>query len=196
LLQRLSQYLLLWGLPGLLAISFLDSAAVPIIGGPDAAVLLLAWQRPMQAILIIFAAAIGSTVGSMVLYRVSRAGGELALTRFGADKIARVKQKLDQNAFAAVMAAMAAPPPFPTKLVIVAAGAFRIRLLSFVNGVLVGRLVRYSVLAYLGARFGDHAADVIRDHYPLLAFLLLASLILFILLRRLRQQEKAPDSSK
>ncbi len=196
MLQRLSQYLLLWGLPGLLAISFLDSAAVPIIGGPDAAVLLLAWRRPMQAVLIILAAALGSTLGSLVLYRVGRAGGEMALARFSADKIDRVKQRLDRNAFGAVMAAMAAPPPFPTKLVVVAAGAFRIRQGSVVNGVLAGRLLRYSVLAYIGARFGDNAADVIRDHYPLFALLVLASLILFVLLRRFRHQEKTSGPSE
>lgn len=191
MLQSLNKYLLLWGVPGLLGIAFLDSAAVPMMGGPDAVVLLLAWQRPMQILPIILAAAIGSTLGCLVLYRVGRAGGEMALARFSTERRAWVKQRLDQNAFAAVAAGVAAPPPFPTKLVILAAGAFRVSQTKFANGVLAGRLVRYSVLAILGASFGDQAADVLRSHYPIFALLLIGALILFLLLRHFRSQAKA-----
>ena len=42
-LQQLNKYLLLWGLPGLLIISFTDSAAVPMMGGLDALVVLLSY---------------------------------------------------------------------------------------------------------------------------------------------------------
>jgi membrane protein YqaA with SNARE-associated domain len=186
LLQRLSQYLLLWGIPGLFAIAFFDSAAVPMMGGPDAVVLLLAWQRPMQSLLIIVAAAVGSTLGCLVLYRVGRAGGEMALARFSPQKRAWVKEKLDRNVFMAVAAGVAAPPPFPTKLIILAAGAFRVRQTSFAYGVLVGRLARYSVLAYLGARFGDQAADVFKGHYLALGLILVAVVILLVLWRHCR----------
>jgi len=187
LLQSLQKYLLLLGIPGLLAISFFDSAALPILMGPDAVVLLLAWQQPMQILIIILAAALGSTLGSLVLYRVGRAGGEVALSRFSAEKRAWVKERLDRNAFTAVLAAVMAPPPFPTKLVILAAGAFRVRPIRFANGVLAGRLLRYSLLAYLGARFGDRAADVVREHYPAFGLLLIAIVIVVILICWLRR---------
>jgi len=185
-LQRLNKYLLLWGIPGLFAIAFLDSAAVPMMGGPDVVVLLLAWQRPMQILLIIVAAAVGSTLGCLVLYRVGRAGGEMALARFRPEKRSWVKEKLDRNVFVAVAAGVAAPPPFPTKLIILAAGAFRVRQSSFVNGVLVGRLVRYAVLAYFGARFGDQAAAAVKEHYPAAALLLAVVVILLVLWRHFR----------
>lgn len=188
MLERLEQYLLLWGLPGLTGIAFIDSALVPMMGGPDALVLLLAWQRPMQIWLIILAAAIGSTLGCLVLYRVGRVGGEVALSRFNPERRAWVKEKLDRNAFGAVMAGVIVPPPFPTKLVILAAGAFKVRQTSFANGVLAGRLVRYSVLAYLGARFGDQAADVFKDHYPLIGVLILAGISLILLWRHFRDR--------
>jgi membrane protein YqaA with SNARE-associated domain len=196
LLQHLNEYLLLLGVPGLLAIAFLDSAAVPIMGGSDAVVLLLAWQRPMQVLPIILAAAVGSMLGCLVLYKVGRAGGEKGLARFSAERRVRVKQKLDRNAFVAVMAGVAAPPPFPTKLVILAAGAFGVRRMKFVNGVLVGRLLRYSVLAYVGARFGNQAAGMLKEHYPAFALLLVAASILYVLVRHFRSHEKAPDSGK
>ncbi len=196
MLQRLGQYLLLWGIPGLMGIAFIDSAAVPMMGGPDALVLLLAWRRPMQIWLIVLAAAIGSTLGCLVLYRVARAGGEMALSRFSPEKRAWVKEKLDRNAFGAVMAGVIVPPPFPTKLVILAAGAFKVRQTSFANGVLAGRLVRYSVLAYLGARFGDQAADVFKDHYPVIGLLILAGVALIFLWRHFREKRKTSDAGR
>jgi membrane protein YqaA with SNARE-associated domain len=192
LLRRLNGFLLLWGIPGLLGIAFLDSAAVPLVGGPDFVVVVLAWQRPLDIILIILAAAVGSTLGCLVLYRIARAGGEMALSRFGPEKRTWVKQKLDHNAFTAVAAAVAAPPPFPTKLVILAAGAFQVNQIRFANGVLAGRLLRYAILAYLGARFGNEAAGVIKQHYPVFLVVLLAALIAGVLARYFSNRGKRP----
>jgi hypothetical protein len=45
-LANLNKYLLVMGIPGLLVISLLDSAAIPLAGGPDAVIMLLSWQRP------------------------------------------------------------------------------------------------------------------------------------------------------
>ncbi len=189
-LQQLNKYLLLWGVPGLLAIAFTDSAAVPMMGGADAVVILLAWQRPAQVISIILVATIGSTLGSLVLYRFAHATGEMALSRFSADKRLWMKRKLDRNAFAAVAAGVAAPPPFPCKFAVLAAGAFHVRWSKFANGVIVGRLLRYSILAWLGAQFGDQAADVVKDHYPTVFLLLAVALMVFLVVRYFRGQTK------
>jgi membrane protein YqaA with SNARE-associated domain len=190
LLESLNRYLLLWGIPGLLAIAFLDSAAVPMLGGPDAVILLLSWRHPDKALLIVLAAVVGSMLGNLVLYRLGRVGGEVALSRFSSEKRAWVKQKLDHNAFAAIVAAVAAPPPFPTKLVVLAAGAFGISQVRVVNGVFAGRLMRYSILAYLGARFGDQAAGVVKEHYSSFAVLLIGAVLLIALLRYRRSAAK------
>jgi len=154
-----------------------------MLGGPDAVVLLLAWRRPSQAFLIIMAATIGSTLGCLILYRVARTGGEMGLARLSPERKSWIKQKLDQNAFIAVATGVVVPPPFPTKFVILAAGAFRVSQLRFVNGVLVGRLVRYSLLAYLGARFGEQAANILNDHYLAFMIVLAIALVLFVLAR-------------
>ncbi len=190
LLQQLNQYLLLWGVPGLLVITVIESAAVPMMGGPDAIVLLLAWKRPVQIVPIVLAATVGSTIGCFILYKIARAGGEMALSRFSARRQAWIRRKLDRNAFAAVAAGVAAPPPFPAKFVVLAAGAFNVRTSRFVNGVLVGRLLRYSVLAFLGARFGDQAAEVLEDHFPAFIISLAAILIGYTVLRHFRGQVK------
>jgi hypothetical protein len=50
--------------------------------------------------------------------------------------------------------------------------------------VFIGRLARYSLMGYLAARFGDHAAQVFKAHYPAL-FLLIVGVVLVIFFRSL-----------
>lgn len=191
-LQRLTHYLLMLGIPGVFAVSLLDAAAIPMVGGPDALVILLAWQRPAQLPWIVLAAALGSTIGCAILYRIGRAGGDLALSRLAQRKQDWVKKQVENNAFLAVFLGVTVPPPFPTKPVILAAGLFRVPWVSFSAAVLIGRLLRYSVTAYLGFRFGDQAAQIIKSRYPTI-LLALAGLALLILLTCRLLRSRATD---
>lgn len=164
-LTNLKESLLAFGLPGLFLIALLDSAAVPLPGGVDAVLMLLVWQHPEHALWAVLAASVGSTLGCVILYYIGRAGGELALARFHASQRERVKQSIDRYDFLAMALAVIAPPPFPTKLVILSAGVFRLQLGRLILGVLAGRCSRFSVEAYLAARYGGQAADVIKQHY-------------------------------
>jgi len=187
-LDRLNRYLIFLGIPGLFLIALLDSAAVPMAGGPDAAVMLLSWRNPDLLWVIAAAAAVGSTLGCIVLYRIGRAGGEMALARFSEARRSWVREKLDRNAFWAVFAAVMIPPPFPTKPLILASGVFRMRLDRFLIGVLSGRLIRYGMEAYLGAHFGQHAAAVLKARSPMILLGFVAAVLLFLLVRQLRRR--------
>ncbi|MDW8238159.1 MAG: VTT domain-containing protein [Acidobacteriota bacterium] len=167
-------------------IAFLDSAGVPMAGGPDALVLFLSWQQPAQVPLIVLAAAIGSALGCLVLYGIGRISGPVALSRFEPRRRAWVTQKMDQHALWAVITAVMAPPPFPMKLIIIAAGVFNMSRGKFFAGVLVGRLIRYGVEGYMGARFGDRAAQVLQTQYPIIFAVLVATVLVVILIRRRR----------
>jgi membrane protein YqaA with SNARE-associated domain len=188
LLSRLNEYLLVMGIPGLLAISFLDSAAIPLPGGPDAAVLLLAWRRPAAAFLIILAATAGSTLGCLVLYGIGRKSGDRALSRFSREKTARIEQRMQANALWAIFASVLAPPPFPTKVVVLAAGVLRTGKVRLIGGVFAGRLIRYSLIAYLAARFGNQAADIVKDHYPAFSLLFIGAIVLVFVARKLKKR--------
>jgi membrane protein YqaA with SNARE-associated domain len=187
-LNRLNEYLLVMGIPGLLAISILDSAGVPLPGGPDTVILLLAWRRPEMVLLIILAAAVGSMLGCLVLYGIGLKGGEKALSRFNPDKTARIKQKIRRNAVWAVIAAVIAPPPFPTKIIVLAAGALRMGKIKFSSSVFVGRIMRYSLIGFLAARYGDRAAQILKSHYPTFFLMLIGILILILLIRFLKNR--------
>ena len=172
-METLKNLLLTWGLPGLFFIALLDSAGVPLPGGPDAVVMLLSWQRPSLMLFIVLAAAVGSTVGNWLLYQVGRKGGGAALARVDPKKKEWVADKLKRNDFLAILIAMLGPPPFPTKVFILMAGAFEMRMGRFLLAVFGGRFVRYLGEAYLGARFGDEAADILANHYGTIALVLL-----------------------
>lgn len=188
LLSRLNEYLLFLGIPGLLAISFLDSAAVPLAGGPDGVIILLSWRRPAMTLFIVLAAAIGSTLGCMVLYGIGKKGGKKALSRFSPERVAWIEAKMQEYGSWAVFAAVMAPPPFPTKPVILAAGVLQAAKLRFAASVFAGRLVRYSLLGYLGAKFGDDAARIIKARYPEIFLILLGVIALVVLIRYLRNR--------
>jgi membrane protein YqaA with SNARE-associated domain len=171
-MDTLKKLLLTWGIPGLFFITLLDSAGVPLPGGPDAVVMLLSWQRPSLLPLIALTAALGSTVGCWILYQFGKKGGEVALSRFDAKKRDWVKEKLRRNDILAVVVAMIGPPPFPTKLFILAAGVIEMSWRRFVPAVFGARFFRYLLEGYLGARFGDRAAEILRAHYGTIAIAL------------------------
>jgi membrane protein YqaA with SNARE-associated domain len=189
-LNRLNEYLLIMGIPGLLVISFLDSAGVPLPGGPDTVIILLAWRRPEMAFLIVPAAAIGSMLGCLVLYGIGLKGGEKALSRFNPEKAARVKQKMHENAAWAVLVAVIAPPPFPTKILILAAGALRMGKIRFSATVLAGRILRYSLIGFLAARYGDQAAQILKSHSAAFFLVLGVTLVLILLIRNFGNRRK------
>lgn len=194
-LNRLNNYLLVMGLPGLFAICFLDSAAAPIAGGPDAMLLLLAWQRPAMTFLIVLTATIGSMLGCLVLYGIGQKGGQKALARFSPQKIAWVKRTMQRHGLWAVIVSVLAPPPFPTKLVVILAGVLRTGKLRFCAGVFIGRLVRYSLMGFLAARFGARAAEVLKANYPAISVSIIGGILLILLFRALfvRNRPEAPE---
>ena len=200
-LKRFGEFLLTLGVPGVFLIAFLDSAAVPMVGGPDAVVLLLSWHRPTLLPGIVLAASLGSLGGCFVLYQVGRTGRHLA-SRRQPSKPSWAMRNLEPRAVSALLVAVLAPPPFPTKAVILAAGVLRVPYCRFTLGVLPGRLVRYGALGYLGARYGDRGMEIVRRHFPLIGLAVLALLVLIVAFGRIRRRgarlgpaEKGPANS-
>jgi membrane protein YqaA with SNARE-associated domain len=198
-IKRLGDYLLLLGIPGVFLIASLDSAAVPMVGGPDAVVLLLAWQKPDETPWIVLAASLGSLLGCCVLYQIGRTGRRLV---FSAERTkgSWALRNLDRQAVGAILVATLAPPPFPTKAVILTAGIMQIGLRRFVPGVLAGRVVRYGVVGYVGARFGNQGMQILKDHYPAAVLVLVLVVVLAFILGRIRRpsqsEAEVPGSPK
>ena len=172
----MSQYLVAYGVFGLFAISLLDSAMIPMPGGPDALMILLSAARPSWMFVYAATATLGSVVGCLILYFISAKAGRRALARFSPSKQARVKDLIDRYDVLAVLVASLLPPPFPFKLFVVSAGVFRLNVWRFAIAIAAGRAFRYLLEGYFAARYGDHARELLSRYYPQLEWVLPCSL--------------------
>jgi membrane protein YqaA with SNARE-associated domain len=158
------------------------------VGGPDALIILLVWDRPSMVSLIVLAATLGSTLGCLVLYGIGRKGGEKALSRFSPERVARIERAMQEYGIWAIIGSVLIPPPFPTKLAILAAGVLRIEKMRFAAGAFMGRLIRYSLLGYLAVRFGNQATRVLKEHYPAFFAVLIIGILLIIIVHNMNKR--------
>ena len=192
-LTRISQYLVSFGPFGLLAIAFLDSLFIPMPGGVDAVLLLLAASRPSWVLIYVAAATVGSTAGCVGLYKVSQRAGHRALRRFSEKKQKRVKDLIDRYDVLSVLVASLLPPPFPFKLFVVSAGVFRLNLIRFTIAIAAGRTFRYLLEGYLAARYGEHAKEILSRYYPAIGIGLALLIIIAFVGKNLRNRGAAPE---
>lgn len=191
-LSALAHYLETFGALGLFGIALLDSALIPMAGGPDAVLLVLSTNFPSRWPLYAAAATLGSTAGCVILYYLSARAGRSALKRFSEKKQKRVKDLLDRYDVLSVLVASILPPPFPFKLFVVSAGVFRLNVLRFAIAVGVGRAFRYLLEGYLAANYGEHAKDLLARYYPVIG-LGLAALIVVVFVARSLLRRKTED---
>ena len=192
-LGKLSHWLLSFGPFGLLAIAFLDSVMIPMPGGVDAMLLLLATARPSWMLIYVAAATIGSTAGCVGLYKISQKAGHRALAKFSESKQKRVKDLIDRYDVLSVLVASLLPPPFPFKLFVVSAGVFRLNLLRFTIAIAGGRTFRYLLEGYLAARYGEHAKEILGRYYPAIGIGLAVLIIGFFVGRNLLRRSSQPE---
>src|SRR5256714_11786722 len=139
---------------------------IPMPGGVDAMLLLLATARPSWMLIYVAAATIGSTAGCVGLYKISEKAGHRALAKFSESKQKRVKDLIERYDVLSVLVASLLPPPFPFKLFVVSAGVFRLSVLRMAIAIAIGRAFRYFLEGYLAARYGDHAKEWLARYYP------------------------------
>jgi membrane protein YqaA with SNARE-associated domain len=187
-LTAVSQYLVTYGAFGLFLISLLDSAFIPLPGGPDAVIMLLSAAYPNWFPLYVVAATLGSVIGCLILYYISKRAGRNALSKFSVEKQARVKALVDRYDVLSVLVASILPPPFPFKLFVISAGVFHLKVVRFAIAIAIGRAFRFLLEAYLAANYGDEAKDIIARHYPKIGIGLAALIIIIFIVKNRKQR--------
>jgi len=190
-LTKFSHFLASFGPLGLLTIAFLDSLMIPMPGGVDGVLMLLAASKPSWMLIYVAAAMIGSTAGSVGLYRISRRAGHRALRRFSESKQKQVKDLIDRYDVLSVLVASVMPPPFPLKVFIVSAGVFRLNLLRFTIAIAAGRTFRYLLEGYLAARYGEQAKELLARYYPSIGITLAVLIIVAFVAKNLMRRNAA-----
>lgn len=176
--------LLPYGGWGILAMAALDGSFVPMPEVIDVAVMLAAGLQPELAWLYGGAAVVGSTVGSVCIYGLARAGrGER-----GGERVRWAEERIERHGAWSVFVATLLPPPFPFKVVVLAAGFLRQRPLAFVAAVVTGRTIRFGTEAAIAAAYGQRIVDTVRDHAPTaglaLAAVAVVGVVTYLLWRR------------
>ncbi|HEY7180639.1 MAG TPA: VTT domain-containing protein [Blastocatellia bacterium] len=173
------------GALGVFGIALLDASFIPLPGGPDVAVMALAHQNHSMALAYVIAAIAGSTFGSLLPYFVGRKGGQAALRRFSPKNRARVEDLIHRYDIWALLLAAVLPPPFPLKLFLISAGAFRVRLWRFVAAMAIGRGVRFALEGWMAVSYGEQAAEIFKQHYPKIGLSIAAAIVIIFLLNNL-----------
>ena len=149
-------------------------------------------------------AAVGSALGSLVIYAIGRKGGEVALRkRVSEVRFDAIRDRFERQEFFALMLPSMLPPPTPFKLFIFSAGALKMKVRDFLLAIFLGRMVRWLVLAKLVVSFGPaivHRLSALFREHPQLKFVsilvAIAVVVLVYLLLRKPFSELARETKK
>lgn len=186
---------------GFIPLGLLDNSVIPLPGSMDVLTIVLSARKQELWLYYAFMATIGSVIGGYVTYRLARKGGKETLERkFPARTLEKVYRIFGRWGFGAIAIAALLPPPVPMVPFLFAAGAMQYSVGKFLVALTVGRVVRYSLLAFLAAHYGRQVLTVMSQlgHPVLIAVIALiaaATAALLIILVRKRNKRGSANSA-
>ena len=154
----LPHWLLHLGALGLFFVAIVDSSVIPLPlpGSTDLVLLSLVAYGGIPWILAPMAIA-GSLIGGYITWDVGRRGGETALKRYVPARILkRVVAWVKHHPVLAVFLPAMLPPPIPLLPFALASGALGVSRTRFLVVYGSARILRYSLIAWLGEVYGRH----------------------------------------
>lgn len=186
--QSMRRWIIHLGGLGFIPLGLLDSSIIPLPGSMDLLTVILSARHaelwPYYAVM----ATIGSVIGGYVTYRLARKGGKGTLVRkLPGGKLEKFYKVFGRWGLGAIAIPAVLPPPAPMVPFLLAAGAMQYSVTKFVAAMTLGRIVRYSILAYLAARYGRHILRLISQvGHPILictiALIATAAVVLIVIL--------------
>jgi len=161
---------------GLSFVSFIEAIFFPI--PPDTILIPLALSKPTASLFYAFIATVFSVAGGLAGYAIGYFFRKTAfLQQFAAKpKVRKVGMMFDRHG--AVAMAIAGFTPIPFKVFTISAGFFRVPLVPFILGSVVGRAGRFFLIGVLILFFGEAAKHLILQYGNWFTLLLTALLLL------------------
>jgi membrane protein YqaA with SNARE-associated domain len=188
---------------GFIPLGLLDSSVIPLPGSMDVLTIVLSARKQELWLYYALMATIGSVIGGYVTYRLARKGGKETLERkFPARTLKKVYRIFGRWGFGAIAIAALLPPPVPMVPFLFAAGAMQYSVGKFLVALTVGRVVRYSFLAFLAAHYGRQVLTVMSQlgHPVLIAVIALIAAaiaaLIFILVRKHNKRGSANSATR
>jgi membrane protein YqaA with SNARE-associated domain len=147
---------------GLIPLGLLDASVVPIPGSMDVLTIVLAARDSKLWFYYAGMATLGSVIGALLTFRLARRGGKETLKRkVSAARAERIIEIFSRWGFWSIAIAALLPPPVPMVPFVIAAGATQYSTEKFLAALTLGRVIRYSLLASLAARYGRQITNFI-----------------------------------
>ena len=158
-LKRMVDVLATLGPVGVFLLAFIDGLGVPIPGGVDFLLVILAARKPDQAFVFAAVTVIGSLLGGMALFYAARKGGEAYIAKYTLDGHGRTLRRwfLEYGLVTVFIPALLVIP-MPLKISEICAGALGVGPMPFLLTLFAARVLRYFGLAYLGQQMGEEGA--------------------------------------
>jgi membrane protein YqaA with SNARE-associated domain len=184
---------------GMLAFAAVDGS---FLGMPlDAIFVGYVYNDRSRFLLYVVLGALGSVLGSCVIYAIGYAGGEVLLRkRLSPERFEKIHASFDKHEFWALMFPAMLPPPTPFKMFVLAAAAFEMRFTHFLLAIFAGRFVRFLIEALLTLAFGPRivwlVGGLFRHHFKwVLAVAAVALLAGFAWWRRNRARRNGANKN-
>ena len=188
MLKQLSTALLVYGPVGIFLGSLIDSLGIPLPAAIDFWMLTIAVKHPQDAYFAALMAVLGSTSGNVALFIAARHGGRwLIKEEVESARTHKFRQWFRRYGLLTVFVPAVTPVlPFPLKVFVISAGAFRTSFTKFLVVVLLARVLRYFGEAYLGLHLGEHAEEFLRRNaWSLLGIALAMALGMYLVIRHM-----------
>ena len=151
---------------GLIAVGIADNSVIPLPGSMDVFTIWLAASNRDLWFYYAIMATLGALIGGYLTYALARKGGKEAVEhRFDKKKAEKLFKKFEKRGFWTIAIACMLPPPFPLVPVLIAAGALQYDRKKFLAAIATGRGIRFTVVAGMGAIYGDAIVGFFRQYY-------------------------------
>ena len=159
---------------GLVLLGLADNSIIPLPGSMDVLTIVLAAHHSHLWWYYAFMATVGAVIGGYITYGLARKGGKQAFERKLSKRTAeKVFKRFERWGFFAVAVPAILPPPFPIVPFLLAAGALQYSRKKFVSALALGRGIRFTIVAGLGAIYGRHIVRFFSRYYKPALFTLI-----------------------
>jgi membrane protein DedA with SNARE-associated domain len=153
------------GAASLVLVGIIDQSFVPIPGGIDVLLVLLAASRKAPGVVYWACAMFGAVFGAWLTYKLSKKAGKEALKkRLARKRIKKVEATFKKGGFWALFIGGLLPPPLPLVPIVVGAGALQYPTRRFLIAISASRAIRYTLIVYLAHRYGTGIMRVFTAH--------------------------------
>ena len=184
---------------GLILLGIADNSVVPLPGSMDVLTIWLAAHQRSWWLYYAAMATTGALIGGYITYGLARKGGREAFERkLPKKKAEKVYERFEHWGFWAVAVPAILPPPFPIVPFLLAAGALQYSKKKFLGALALGRGIRFTIVAGLGAIYGNHIVRFFSKYYKTALYTLIGLAVVagfFTLMGYLRYRRKTVEES-